>query len=151
MPSSPLKPPARARHIRAFHRRGERAALTPQVIDELFRNAEVIVEGSLTDDPEPRWYGSIMITFRLDSIAGRCRDLDSAAQLDRLVEAITGSVRVRIRAHRMACTEIYERFPDRTVGTAHLDSRFSRDGARLLLDIDLEAPVDLPSSRRRAR
>lgn len=120
-------------------------ALTNQAIEELFRSAQVLSEGGL--DGSGRWYGSIMITFDLAHLASRCRDLDHAEQLERVVLAIEGSVRVRIRAHRMACAEIYRRFPDRDVGTAHLFSRFSREGARLLLDIDLEAPVDLPSAR----
>jgi hypothetical protein len=120
-------------------------ALTNQAIQELFRSAQVLSEGGL--DGRGRWYGSIMITFDLAHLVSRCRDLDEAEQLERVVLAIEGSVRVRIRAHRMACAEIYRRFPDRDVGTAQLFSRFSREGTRLLLDIDLEAPVDLPSAK----
>jgi hypothetical protein len=135
----------RARRIRPLHR-GERA-LTPQAIEELFRSAEVLTEGGLDGDPEARWYGSIMITFDLGRLVRRCRGLSDPALLDRVVDAIEGSVRVRIRAHRMACAEVYRRFPDRTVGTAQLESCFRRDGDLLLLDIDLEAPIDLPSRR----
>jgi hypothetical protein len=135
----------RAHRIRALHR-GERA-LTPQAIEELFRSAEVLTEGGLDSDPEARWYGSIMITFDLGRLVRRCRGLEEPAALDRVVGAIEGSVRVRIRAHRMACAEVYRRFPDRAVGTAQLESRFRREGRLLLLDIDLEAPIDLPSRR----
>lgn len=120
-------------------------ALTNQAIQELFRTAEVLSEGGLDD--AGRWYGSIMITFDLGHLASRCRDLGSPPELARVARAIEGSVRVRIRAHRMACAEIYRRFPDRDVGTAQLYSRFSHQGDRLLLDIDLEAPVDLPSAK----
>lgn len=128
-------------------RGGGYEALTNQAIQELFRSAEVLSEGGL--DGEGRWYGSIMITFDLAHLMSRCRDLSSPEELERVVRAVEGSVRVRIRAHRMACGEIYRRFPDRDVGTAQLYSRFSRDGDRLLLDIDLEAPVDLPSVKER--
>lgn len=121
--------------------------LTPQAIEELFRSAEVLTEGGLSKDGDSRWYGSIMITFDLDGFFARCRGLFDPSVLDRVVDAIEGSVRVRLRAHRMACAEIYRRFPDRSVGTAQLESRFHRDGGRLLLDIDLEAPIDLPSRR----
>lgn len=138
----PIKPPARARSIRAFTR-GPRRALSNPAIEELFRSAEVLTEGGLDDGG--RWYGSIMITFDLGRLDQRCRDLRSPEDVERFVLAIEGSVRVRVRAHRMACSEIYRRFPDRDVGTAQLYSRFSREGTSLLLDIDLEAPVDLPS------
>ena len=140
----PMKPPARARRIRAWQR-GGRGALSAPAIAELFRSAEVLTEGGL--DGEGRWYGSIMITFDLGRLARRCRDLDEPEQLDAAVRAIEGSVRVRVRAHRMACAEIYRRFPDRDVGTAQLWSRWRREGEALLLDIDLEAPIDLPSVR----
>lgn len=147
MAPPPIKPPVRAHRIRAL-RTTERGALTGQAIEELFRAAEVLAEGGLDGDVEPRWYGSIMITFDLSRLARRCRGLEDADELDRVVDAIQTSVRVRIRAHRMACGEVYRRFPDRAVGTAHIESRFSRNGDRLLLDIDLEAPVELPSRRR---
>lgn len=151
MPPPPLKPPVRARRVPALRRREPHAVLTPQVIDELFRTADVLAEGSLTSDPAPTWFGSIMITFHLDRVIERCRGMDAVEDLDRLVDAVAGSVRVRIRAHRVACAQLYERFPDRCVGTAHLETRFSRVGERLLLDVDLEAPVEVASSHRRAR
>lgn len=137
-----MKPPARARSIRAWSRAGRRA-LTASAIEELFRFADVLTEGGL--DGTGRWYGSIMITFDLGRLQRRCRDLESEEDLEEVIAAIEGSVRVRVRAHRMACAEIYRRFPDRDVGTAQLYSVFEREGERLLLDIDLEAPVDLPS------
>ncbi len=148
----PLKPPARAGLPRALLRRGERMVLSATAIEELFRSAEVLAEGRLSGDPAREvWYGSILITFQLDRLSERCRGLDDPAQLDALVDAITGSVRVRIRAHRMACGEVYARYPDRQVGTASVESRFRREGWRLLLDVDLEAPVGVASSHRRAR
>ncbi len=141
--SPPIKPPARARKIRAWNR-GRRGVLSEPAIAELFRSAEVLTEGGLDDGA--RWYGSIMITFDLERFARRCRDMETPQDLDAVVDAVEGSVRVRVRAHRMACSEIYRRFPDRDVGTAQLWSRFSRDGCQLLLDIDLEAPIDLPTA-----
>ncbi|MEZ4337139.1 MAG: hypothetical protein R3B82_10970 [Sandaracinaceae bacterium] len=139
----PIKPPARARRILAWPR-GGRGALTPAAIAELFRFAEVLSEGDLD---EGRWYGSIMISFDLAGFARACRDVALPDDLDALERAIEGSVRVRVRAHRIACGEIYQRFPDRDVGTAQVFTRFRREGDVLLLDIDLEAPVDLPSVR----
>lgn len=147
----PLKPPARARRVAVLHRRGERGVLTTHAIEELFRSAEVLMEGSLgsADDPSHEtWFGSIMITFHLDRLADHCRGLDNPETIERVVDAIVGSVRVRVRAHRLACAQVYERHPDRRIGTAQIESRFRREGATLLLDIDLEAPVEAASHRR---
>jgi hypothetical protein len=142
----PLKPPARARRFAALRRRGGQAVLTSHAIEELFRRADVLTEGRLGGDT---WYGSIMITFHLDRLAESCRGLEGAEALDPLVEAILGSVRVRLRAHRLACAQVYARHPDRHVGTAQLESRFRREGNTLLLDIDLEAPA--PAARNEGR
>lgn len=133
-----LKPPARARRPDALVRR-ERYALTAQAIDALFADAEVLTEGGL--DGGGCWYGSVMITFDLSAVAARCRGLDDEESVARLVEAVEGSVRVRVRAHRMACAEVYQRFPDRRVGTAQIESEFRREDTRLLVDIDVEVPI----------
>lgn len=142
-----LKPPARARRPLAFLRT-EHVALTRLAIESLFGGAEVLAEGGLDDDE--RWYGSVMITFDLDRVRRRCRGLDEESALDRLVEAVEGSVRVRVRAHRIACNEVYRRYPDRPVGTAIIESSFRREGARLLMDIDVEVPVAGARSREAA-
>lgn len=138
-----MKPPARARRIRAWAR--GKSALSAPAVAELFRAAEVMTEGGLDD--ASRWFGSVMITFDLGRLAADCRDLTLPDELEPLARAIEGSVRVRLRAHRIACAELYHRFPDRDVGTAQISSRFRREGEMLLLDIDLEAPIDLPSVR----
>jgi hypothetical protein len=146
----PLKPPVRAQRVRALQGRGDRSALTSQAIEALFESAEIIAEGGLEGDPVRAWYGSIMITFHLDRFRARCRGLDAAEDIDRVVDAICGSVRVRVRAHRIACAQVYERHPDRQVGTAHLESRWRRERDLLLLDIDLEAPIEGATSSRRS-
>lgn len=149
---TPLKPPVRARRVPALRRRDARVVLTPHAIDELFRTAEVLAEGGLAGDPDrPTFYGSIMITFQLDRLLERCRGVEGEEELERLVDAVIGSVRVRIRAHRMACSRVYERYPDRRIGTAHIETRFTHRGERLMMDIDLEAPVEVASTHRRAR
>ena len=145
MPPS-IKGPASARRVRPLRESGGRS-LTAEAIEELFRASEVLAEGSLSDE---RWYGSVMITFDLARVVRRCRGLESEEALAQFVEAVEGSVRVRVRAHRAACAEIYQRYPDRTVGTAELESRFERRGTELLLDIDVEAPLDVDSRREQA-
>lgn len=152
----PLKPPARARRMRVLETRARGPVLTAQAIDELFRSADVMVEGSLSEKGgDATFFGSMMITFLLDRLVEHGREegrrLDGEEALERLASAIAGSVRVRIRAHRMARAQVYERFPDRSVGTVVVETRFSRTGARLYVDIDLEAPVEVASTARRAR
>lgn len=150
--TTPLKPPVRARRVLALREREGHAVLTSQVIDALFRSASVLAEGELDEGTQPpRWYGSALITFHLDRLSGGCRGLEHPDQLERFVAAVEGSVRVRLLAHRVARGQLVERHPDRTIGTAQLESRFRRDGARLHLDIDLEAPVEVASTTRRAR
>jgi len=120
--------------------------LSAHAVDALFGAAEVLAEGSLAG-PGPgeatRWYGSVMITFDLDALRAACCDLDDEEALARLLHAVEGSVRVRARIHRLARAEVYRRFPDRTVGTAHIECAFRREGSgRLLMDIDVEAPIE---------
>ena len=141
----PLKPPARAGRVRPLRTRGAHTVLTAHAIDELFRRAEVLTEGGLSG---ATWYGSILITFDLARLLGGERE----EELERLADAIGGSVRVRILAHRMARGQLHERYPDRSIGTAHVESHFRRAGALLLLDVDLEASIEVASTRsRRAR
>jgi hypothetical protein len=148
----PLKPPARARRVPALRHRGDHVVLTSQAIDALFRSASVMAEGDLSDgSAPPTWFGSVLVTFPLDRVSEACRGLEGPGALDALIAAVEGSVRVRIHAHRLARTQLVQRYPDRDVGTAHIESRFRRDGMRLLLDIDLEAPVEVASRHRRAR
>lgn len=137
----PLKPPARAARVRPLRTRGTHTVLTSQVIEDLFRDAEVLTEGGLAGST---WYGSVLITFELARVCDE-------AELDRVADAIAGSVRVRILAHRLARAHLHERYPDRRLGTAHVESRFRRVDGRLLLDVDLEAPIEVASSRRRVR
>ncbi|MGF1467642.1 MAG: hypothetical protein ACFCGT_16070 [Sandaracinaceae bacterium] len=140
-----LKPPAAARRVPAF-RPPRASVLTDAAIEALFRNAEVLIEGALADEGgEARFYGSVMITVDLDAMRSACRGLEGDRAIAELVEATAGSVRVRIRVHRLARRALRERFPDREVGTAILESTFSRAGPSLLVDIDLEAAVGLSS------
>ncbi|MBZ0118357.1 MAG: hypothetical protein IT378_16220 [Sandaracinaceae bacterium] len=143
----PLKPPAPARRVPALlQRRGH--GLTVQAVEALFRHADVLTEGRVSDEETPRFYGSTLVTFDLARVRSLVRGLDGDEELVRFVEAVMGSVQVRVRAHRLACGEVYARFPDRDIGTAHIESRFHREGLRLLLDVDLEVPLDVSSARR---
>jgi hypothetical protein len=120
--------------------------------EALFRSAEVLSEGSLQvfKSGERRYFGSTMITFDLARLAEHWRgpfEADQQAELARLVE---GSVRMRVRATRMACAEVARRVTERPLGSATVETRVRVSGNTLQMDIDLECGVGVCSQARRA-
>jgi hypothetical protein len=113
-------------------------ALGARAVDELYRVAEVLSEGRREDDV---FYGTTLITIELTrALDGLSLETDESL-LERVRDAIAGSVRVRLRAMRMAEDEVARRFPDREIGTARTETRFRLEGTRLMVDVDLEAPI----------
>jgi hypothetical protein len=79
----------------------------------------------------------ISIAFaRIESEVSLTRAL--RAEFVRIVE---GSVRVRLRAMRLARAEAARRVRDGALGTAVCDVRVRDDGEHLHIDVDLEAEV----------
>ena len=117
-------------------------ALGSRAEEELFRVAEVFSEGRTAGDV---FYGSTLVSIDLSRALTGMDLVGDAALLARVVDAIAGSVRVRIRAMRLAEDDLARRFPDRNVGTAQTETRFRMDGMTLLVDVDLEAPVGAAS------
>ena len=120
--------------------------------EALFRSAEVLSEGSLRilKGGEQRYFGSTMITFDLARLAEHWRgpfEADQQAELARLVE---GSVRMRVRATRMACAEVARRVTERPLGSATVETRVRVSGKTLQMDVDLECGVGVCSQARRA-
>lgn len=140
MPSSPIKPPVRAHRASAL-RRFSGMSLTDSAVDALFDDADVMIEGALNAADPPAYFGSVMIAFDLRAFGRRFRGLEDPEERERILASIRGSVRFRLRAHRMACAALYRRYPDRAVGTVTIESAFRVDGERLLMDLDLEAEV----------
>lgn len=142
-PLPPLKPPVRVRPG-ALLRARDGFALGARAEEELFRVAEVLTEGRMTDDGRA-FFGSTLVTIDLARVAPLFAGEHAAAQRERLVKAAEGSVRVRLRAMRIACADVARRHPDRRFGTATVETRVRLEGERLLLDVDLEVPIDVPS------
>lgn len=135
--SRALKPLVRVRPG-ALLRERSGWALGARAVDELYRVAEVLSEGRCEDDT---FYGTTLIAIELTrALEGIGVDVD-ADVLERVREAISGSVRVRLRAMRLAEEDVARRFPDRRIGTAHTETRFRLEGTRLYVDVDLEAPI----------
>ncbi len=147
MASRRIKGPVRARRIRGVRQR-RHESLSREAEEALFRVAEVLSEGSVRDG-DGAWFGSTMITFDLDRLAELWRSPLDATERERLRDAVEGSVRVRIRAMRLACEEVARRLPDRCLGTAQVETRVHVRGGKLHLDIDLEVPFGVSSGRRR--
>lgn len=129
-------------------------ALSGEAIEVLFRSAEVFTEGEVREAAgggRSSWFGSAMISFDLDALAAAWRGTFDDAARDAAVRAIEGSVQVRVRAMRIACHEVARRLPDQRLGTAQVETRVRRVGRKLHLDVDLEVPLGVSSSRRRDR
>lgn len=119
-------------------------ALSREAEEALFRVATVMSEGTL--DPEGIFFGSTMITFDLDALAREWRGPLDARERERLLRAIEGSVRVRLRAMRIARAQAQQHIGGRALSTAHSEMRMSLRGTRLHLDVDLEVEVALSSA-----
>lgn len=117
-------------------------ALGPRGEEELFRVAEVMTEGRLDG---AAFFGSALVTIDLERVAPHLRGAEAEAERARVLEAAAGSVRVRLRAMRLALADVTRRHPDRPLGTASTETRFRLEGARLLVDVDLEVPVGVSS------
>jgi hypothetical protein len=132
-----LKPPVRIRPG-VLLERVERSVLGPRAEEELFRVAEVLSEGRVSGTS---YYGSTLVTIDLSRLGittpERARLLFSAAE---------GSVRVRLRAMRLAQSDALRRLPDQPVGTAIVSTTVRLDDTKLLLDVDLELPLALSSA-----
>ena len=149
-----IKGPVRARRGPTIvERRSE--SLSREAEELLFRAAEVLSEGGVRDagidgQPGASWFGSTMITFDLARVEASLRGPIDDASRARLARIVEGSVRVRLRATRMARHEVARRLPDRVLGTAQVETRVRIVGDKLHVDIDLEVPLRV-SSRARKR
>jgi hypothetical protein len=118
--------------------------------EELFRRADVLSEGGCrsTKGALDCYFGSTMISFDLSSVrAGFRGDFDDATRAA-LLRAIDGSVRIRLRAMRLACAEAARRVPDRVLGTALTEIRVRLSNDQLHIDVDLEVPLGVSSRSR---
>jgi hypothetical protein len=149
-PERRIKGPVRARRgATVLERRGQ--ALSREAEELLFRDAEILCEGAVNETGTARsWFGSTMITFDLGRLGASLRGSFDPAGLAQLANVIEGSVRVRLRATRLARGEVARRLPDRLLGTARVETRVRLVGEKLQLDVDLEVPLRV-SSRARKR
>ena len=84
-----------------------------------------------------------MISIDLERLEPWFRGGLDARVLERLTQAVDGSVRVRLRAMRLARAEAARRVPNRLLGTAHVETRIRLSGRQLHIDVDLEASLSV--------
>jgi hypothetical protein len=120
--------------------------LTRAFEEELWRAAEILSEGGCRDTTRgfrESYFGSSMISIDLERLRPWFRGGLDTATLERLAQAVDGSVRVRLRAMRLARAEAVRRVPNRLLGTAHVETRIRLSGRQLHIDVDLEASLSV--------
>lgn len=119
------------------------AVLSRDAEETLFASAERISEGEIRD---ASYFGSTMITISLATLGRRWRGRLSDEVLAELVHILEGSVRVRLRAMRLACADVAHRFPDVSLGTARVETQIVLAPGELHLDVDIEVPLEQASA-----
>jgi hypothetical protein len=147
-----LKPLVKARSaLRLVQQRSWR--LSHALEEAIFRSAEVLSEGgvrgagsgSAASTTASTYFGSTMISVDLTKLGAFARGLETADAHAALLSAADGSVRVRLRAMRMARAEAARRVQRRTFGTVLCEIRMRLRGEHLLIDVDLEVPLRVSS------
>jgi hypothetical protein len=129
----------------ALFERGGQITISRFLEEELFQSAKVLSEGSCRTGPagNDAYFGSTMITFDLARVGTCWRGAFDKNARERLVHAIEGSVRIHLRAMRLAYAEVARRVSDKPIGTVLVETKVRLSGDFLYLDIDLEAPIGM--------
>lgn len=143
-----IKGPRKAARAPAIKARG-RESLSREAEEALFGCADVLCEGAMQDNKDggQSWFGSTMLTFDARRLSQVLREEIDAYQLGRLAYAMQGSVRVRLRATRIAREEVARRLAGANLGTATVETRVRWGGEELHMDVDLEVPIVVSSRR----
>jgi hypothetical protein len=141
-----LKPLARASRAPALVRHGS-VCLSRALEEELFRCAEVLSEGGrrTVGGQRDSYFGSTMISIDLERVRPLFRGGLDERSRQLLADAVDGSVRVRLRAMRLARAEAARRVQDRTLGTAFVETRVRLTERQLHIDVDLEVALSVSS------
>lgn len=143
---SKLKPIVKAqRH--ALRSRGHGWQISRALEEAIFRHADVLSEGGarVAATGQSTYFGSTMISVELTRLAVYAPGLRTEALLAPLLNAIDGSVRVRLRAMRLARAEAARRVHRRTLGTLLCEINVRMTGKHLHIDVDLEVPLRVSS------
>lgn len=143
---------AKARRGAYVRHRRNGGALSRQAEEDLFAYSDVMSEGCVRHGPEgDTYFGSTMFTVDLDRLARGWRGPLGDLERERLRRTVEGSVRVKLRAMRIACAEAAHRLPDRIFGTAAVETSVRLRGGQLHIDVDLEVPLGATNLRESRR
>jgi hypothetical protein len=141
-----LKPLAKAaRH--ALFAQNDLWLISRALEEAIFHFADVLSEGGsrVAAGGQTTYFGSTMLSIDLGRLAVYGPGLRGDALHRALVQAVDGSVRVRLRAMRLGRAEAARRVHRRALDTALCEVRVSVSGKSLHIDVDLEAPVRVSS------
>ena len=146
-----LKPLAKIRR-RPYLVRRKQTVLTRALEQALFDHAEVLSEGSTRAavGVQATYFGSTMISISFARLEAETHARLTRAMRDELVHVAEGSVRIRLRAMRLARAEAARRVVNGLLGTAVCDVRVRDGGKQLHIDVDLEAEVRVSSRAKRS-
>ncbi len=142
-----LKPLVRCLGGPALVRR-KGVAISRALEEDLFRSADVLSEGScrMAMNGTGSYFGSTMIAFSLARVAQYWRGPFDEGARAQFLDAVQGSVRMHLRAMRIAYAEVARKVCDRPLGTANVETRARISGQQLHLDVDLEVPLGVSSA-----
>jgi hypothetical protein len=151
VPGQHLKPPVKIKRRPLLLRRTQ-LVVSRALEEALFHDADVLSEGGLRAGVSGRdtYYGSTMLAIAFERLIDDAAAQSSIALRGELVHAIEGSVRVRLRAMRLARAEAARRVKRGVLGTALCDLRIRDDGVHLRIDVDLEVEVCVSSRASRS-
>ncbi|MEZ4248848.1 MAG: hypothetical protein R3B99_11470 [Polyangiales bacterium] len=139
---------AKARRSTLARTRGGEA-LTREAEEALFALSDRMTEGALaTRGDDEAWFGTTMFTVPLAELEATLRGALDPARLANLVE---GSVRVRLRAIRLACADVAHRHPQRRFGRSVSETQVRVADGCLQIDVDLHWPIAESGLDRAAR
>lgn len=149
--ASRLKPLVKSSR-RQFLSQRKHVVLTRSLEEALFRHADVISEGStrVMKDSRTTYFGSTMIAVPFERLARESSQPLIGPYRAELVYIIEGSIRVRLRAMRLARAEAGRRVNDALLGTALCDLRVLDAGKLLRIDVDLEVELRVSSRANRS-
>ena len=150
MVATRLKPLAKIRR-RPYLIRRQQTVLTRALEQALFDYADVLSEGSTRSvGAHATYFGSTMISIAFARLEADTHANFTRAMRDELVHTAEGSVRLRLRAMRLARAEASRRVANGLLGTAVCEVRIRDGGKQLHIDVDLEAEVRVSSRAKRS-
>jgi hypothetical protein len=131
------KPLVTARRVALFDRKTT-VGLSQPALELLFEGAEVLAEGERRGGS---YLGSTMITLDLERLAPLMRERCDLLSAREIAQLIIHDSRVRTRARELTLADAHERAGVHAQ-KAQLELRARAVGARVYLDIDVEAELD---------